>query len=220
MAEFREEPSDNEIDSSKKSKSTVHPGIIYLSRIPPYMKPLKIRHIFSDFGEIGRVFLQPEDTRRRQKRRKQGGNKKVCFTEGWVEFCDKKIAKHVAKCLNATQIGGKKRGFYHDDLWNIKYLPKFQWTHLTEKLAYEQAVKEQQMRTEISQARKENQFFLSSVEQSKALKKIEDRKRKRGEEMDYTGIKRTYKQSKTISNDDPGPSSSLPDELLVKVLPS
>ena len=60
MAEFREEPSDNEIDSSKKSKSTVHPGIIYLSRIPPYMKPLKIRHIFSDFGEIGRVFLQPE----------------------------------------------------------------------------------------------------------------------------------------------------------------
>ena len=30
--------------------------------------------------------------------------------------------------------GGKKRGFYYDDLWNIKYLPKFQWTHLTEKL--------------------------------------------------------------------------------------
>jgi len=38
-------------------------------------------------------------------RRKQGGNKKMCFTEGWVEFCDKKIAKHVAKCLNASQIG-------------------------------------------------------------------------------------------------------------------
>jgi len=73
------------------------------------------------------------------------------------------------------------------------------------------------MRTEISQARKENQFFLSSVEQSKALKKIENRKRKRGEEMDFTGIRRTYKQSKIISNDDAGPSSSLPDELLLKV---
>ena len=83
--------------------------------------------------------------------------------------------------------------------------------------AYEQAVKEQQMRTEISQARKENQFFLSSLEQSKALKKIEDRKRKRGEEMDYSGIKRNYKQSKTISNDDAGLSSSVPDELLLKV---
>ena len=29
----------------------------------------------------------------------------MCFTEGWVEFCDKKMAKHVARCLNATQIG-------------------------------------------------------------------------------------------------------------------
>ena len=27
-------------------------------------------------------------------------------------------------------VGGKKRSYYHDDLWNIKYLPKFKWTHL------------------------------------------------------------------------------------------
>lgn len=74
------------------------------------------------------------------------------------------------------------------------------------------------MRTEISQARKENQFYLSSVERSKALKRIEERKRKRGEEMDYTGIKKVYKQRKTIDDDDDaGPSSRLPDELLLKV---
>jgi ESF2/ABP1 family protein len=30
--------------------------------------------------------------------------------------------------------GGKKRNFYHDDMWNIKYLKGFQWRHLTEKL--------------------------------------------------------------------------------------
>ena len=36
------------------------PGIIYLSRIPPYMKPLKVRHIFTKYGKVGRVFLQPE----------------------------------------------------------------------------------------------------------------------------------------------------------------
>ena len=30
--------------------------------------------------------------------------------------------------------GGKKRSYYHDDIWNIKYLPKFKWTNLTEKL--------------------------------------------------------------------------------------
>lgn len=40
-----------------------------------------------------------------QKRRKHGGNKKVMFTEGWVEFHDKKIAKHVAETLNTTRIG-------------------------------------------------------------------------------------------------------------------
>lgn len=45
---------------SERKKSSVRPGIIYLSRIPPYMKPLKVRQIFSEYGEVGRVFLQPE----------------------------------------------------------------------------------------------------------------------------------------------------------------
>ena len=74
------------------------------------------------------------------------------------------------------------------------------------------------MRTEISQAKKENQFYLNSVERSKALKRIEDRKRKRGEEMDFSGIKRMYRQRRTIPDgDDAGPSLRLPDELLLKV---
>ena len=30
--------------------------------------------------------------------------------------------------------GGKKGGYYHDDIWNIKYLPKFLWSHLSEKI--------------------------------------------------------------------------------------
>ena len=36
------------------------PGIVYFSRLPPFMKPAKVRHIFSQFGEVGRLFLQPE----------------------------------------------------------------------------------------------------------------------------------------------------------------
>ena len=48
------------VNKSEKNKSSVRPGIIYLSRIPPYMKPLKVRQIFSKYGEVGRVFLQPE----------------------------------------------------------------------------------------------------------------------------------------------------------------
>ena len=30
--------------------------------------------------------------------------------------------------------GGKKSGFYHDDIWNIKYLSGFKWSHLTEQI--------------------------------------------------------------------------------------
>ena len=36
---------------------------------------------------------------------KKGGNKKRCYTEGWVEFSDKRIAKRVALSLNCTKMG-------------------------------------------------------------------------------------------------------------------
>ena len=45
------------------------------------------------------------------------------FTEGWVEFNSKRVAKDVASNLNLTQVGGKKRAKSHDVIWNIKYLP-------------------------------------------------------------------------------------------------
>ncbi len=54
--------------------------------------------------------------------------------EGWVEFADKRDAKMVAERVNGTLVGGKKRSFYHDDMWTIKYLKGFKWRHLTEKL--------------------------------------------------------------------------------------
>lgn len=70
----------------------------------------------------------------RKRRIKFGGNKKRNFTEGWVEFLDRRVAKAVAMALNSVPIGGKKKNYYHDDLWNMKYLPKFKWSHLTEKI--------------------------------------------------------------------------------------
>ena len=35
-------------------------GIIYLSRIPPFMKPHKVKHLLSRYGSVGRVYLKPE----------------------------------------------------------------------------------------------------------------------------------------------------------------
>jgi ESF2/ABP1 family protein len=33
---------------------------VYISRVPPFMKPAKIRHLLSQHGEIGRIYLAPE----------------------------------------------------------------------------------------------------------------------------------------------------------------
>jgi ESF2/ABP1 family protein len=110
-------------------------GVIYLSRIPPRLNPTKIRQLLSVFeSPVLRIFLAPETTTAYQRRVKAGGSKRKQFTEGWVEFEDKKVAKKVAVMLNAERIGAKKGDFCYDDLWCIKYLPKFKWHHLTEQI--------------------------------------------------------------------------------------
>jgi len=125
---------------------------------------------FAQYGRVGRVYLQPDVREKATRKDKIARN----FTEGWIEFMSKKLAKEVASNLNLSQVGGKKRSKAHDVTWNIKYLPGFKWTHLSEKLAYEKAVHQQRMRTEISQARRETDFFKSNLEKSKRL----DQKRK------------------------------------------
>ena len=45
---------------NKRKKKSLVPGVVYLSRIPPFMQPRKVRHLFSPFGPVGRIYLQPE----------------------------------------------------------------------------------------------------------------------------------------------------------------
>ena len=44
----------------KKKKASKVPGVVYLSRIPPYMKPHKLKYLLSPYGKVGNIFLQPE----------------------------------------------------------------------------------------------------------------------------------------------------------------
>uniref|UniRef100_A0A7S2XZV6 RRM domain-containing protein n=1 Tax=Fibrocapsa japonica TaxID=94617 RepID=A0A7S2XZV6_9STRA len=161
-------------------------GVVYLSRIPPFMKPAKVKHLLEQYGSIERVYLVEEDAaaRKRRKRAAVGGGSRKKYVEGWVEFSDKRVARDVAASLNNTQIGGKKRDFYREDMWNIKYLKHFKWRHLTEKIAYERRVAEQRLRMEVMQARKENQAFLELVEQGKQIKGMEERKKEKGANKD------------------------------------
>ena len=36
------------------------PGIVYLSRVPPFMKPHKVKNLLSRYGSVGRIYLKPE----------------------------------------------------------------------------------------------------------------------------------------------------------------
>lgn len=153
-------------------------GVIYMSRIPPFMKPNKARTLFEQFGVVTRIYLAEEDSQIRKRRKSNGGNGSKQFTEGWIEFAEKKIAKSVAESLNNSTMGGMKSHFYHDDIWNLKYLKNFKWDFLTEKFAYERRVRENKLKASMMQAKRSNAEFIDLVEKGKQQKYVESRKRK------------------------------------------
>lgn len=162
---------------SKIKKPKGKTGVVYISRIPPYMKPIKMKQILSRFGEIDRIFLKKEDSRKQAQRIKSGGNKKQCYEEGWAEFIRKKDAKVCAEALNGNIIGGKKGNFYHDDILNVKYLSGFKWIDLTSQISKENEVRDLKLQLEINQAKKLNKAFISNIEKSKMVSKISKTKK-------------------------------------------
>eukprot|EP00958_Prasinococcus_capsulatus_P001673 scaffold148_cov371-Prasinococcus_capsulatus_cf.AAC.17 len=184
-------------------------GVIYLSYIPPKMSALKLRHLLSAYGEVLRIFLAPRG-RDSRKARSESGNKTHKgrkYTEGWVEFADKRKAKRVALMLHGNVVGmsrgggpptvrtlvgeylprnaaagGKKRSPLHDEIWSMQYLSKFKWSQLSEEIAYRKAIHEQRLQVEKSAATRERDFYLSQVDKAKAIDAMEARRRVRGTE--------------------------------------
>ncbi|KAM9667161.1 activator of basal transcription 1 [Trichechus inunguis] len=168
--EEQEEPEEEQAECSGKKR--VVPGIVYLGHIPPRFRPLHVRNLLRAYGEVGRVFFQPEDGFVRRKKKAAAaatGAKKRSkyskdYTEGWVEFRDKRVAKRVAASLHNTPMGARRRSPFRYDLWNLKYLHRFTWSHLSEHLAFERQVRRQRLRAEVAQAKRETDFYLRSVE--------------------------------------------------------
>ena len=167
----------------KKDKS----GVIYLSRVPPFMKPTVLRSLLTPYGALGRIFLTPEPSTSRTQRLRSGGTRRKLYLDGWVEFTHKRDAKFVAENLNAQTMGGKKRGRWHDEVWNIKYLSGVKWSHLVEQIQNENAERAARLRFEIQQGKKENKAFLENVERGKAMNGIEATRKKRGEQEEDSG---------------------------------
>lgn len=195
------------IQKLKKAKKSKHKtGVVYLSTIPPYMKPTKMRQILSRFGDIDRLFLRREDEKSHKQRVRSGGNKKVMYVEGWAEFVRKRDAKLCAQTLNGNIIGGKKGSFYHDDIMNLKYLPGFKWADLTDQIARENDVRQAKLEMEISQANKLNAEYTKNVEKSKMLQNMRNSKRRASDEQDekesddIAEPRKNFKQHKVASS--------------------
>ncbi|KAL4668875.1 hypothetical protein H8959_007429 [Pygathrix nigripes] len=138
-----EEEQEESKEAACGGNKRVVPGIVYLGHISPRFSPLHVRNLLSAYGEVGRVFFQAEDqfVRRKKKAAAAAGGKKRSYSkdysEGWVEFRDKRIAKRVAASLHNTPMGARRRSSFRYDLWNLKYLHHFTWSHLSEHLAFE-----------------------------------------------------------------------------------
>lgn len=166
MVGFNESKISNE-DNTNCQKKTFKKGIIYLSTIPPYMNVTRIREYFSEFGTVGRVFLQLQIQGDKNSVKKSKRKIAKKFTEGWVEFEKKTIAKKVAQFLNNKQVSTRKKSKHFDCIWNIKYLSGFKWVHLHERLAYEKAARKQKLRAEIQLAKKKANYFNSNLTKKK-----------------------------------------------------
>ncbi|PWY96971.1 hypothetical protein BCV70DRAFT_213897 [Testicularia cyperi] len=221
--------SSSELEAFKKKQRKL--GIVYISRIPPGMTPAKVRHIVSNFGEIGRLYLQDGN-----ETPGEGGSKKkrrgvAHYTEGWVEFLSKKVAKAAAETLNAQPIGGlaasnsKKSGTgggsnkmgksskrFQDDVWTLKYLKGFKWHMLSEQMAQERASHTARLRTELSQSAFEQADYLKKVERARIQDKKAERRKTKANDADEstpatddnnTGREkvRTFKQRQPVTKD-------------------
>lgn len=108
---------------------------------------------------------------------KTGGQRRTKFVDGWIEFHEKKRAKRCADLLNGQQIGGKKRkNAYREDVWCIKYLHKFKWDDIKAQERYDFQVRKKRFDAKMAQSRRESNFLVEQMEESKKWKKMVEKK--------------------------------------------
>merc|ERR1712227_924401 len=167
---------DNENEDTETSEvKKIIPGVIYLSSIPKGMGPVHIRQFMTGFGEVGRIYCAATKGQKKSTHR----YKEDDFEEGWVEF-------------------KKKKPKFVGQLWNIKYLHKTRWHHLTEQLTYEEQVRKKRMASEIAQAKREAAIIEKNFDASKKMNAITERRKRQGKELMIGGSKFERKMRKVV----------------------
>lgn len=195
---------------SKKDKPPPPPGVVYLSSLPPYLKPSALRNLLLQrgFHPITRLFLAPLSKHKSASRK----NSRQLYGEGWIEFASKKTARLCAETLNAQSVGGKKGGFYHDDIWNMKYLRGMRWEELMAGVREEKREVEGRRDEERRTIMKETKAFVEGVEEGRRMQGMKRKKEKQAKAT-TTGdgrpagdeVKRTWRQFDVQGSKDAGP---------------
>lgn len=193
--------------ASAKAPKTSKPGVIYLSSLPPYLKPSALRNLLTQrgFSPLTRLFLAPSSKAKDHHSAKKSSRQ--LYTEGWIEFASKKTAKRCAEALNASTVGGRKGGFYHDDIWNMKYLRGVGWDDLMAQVREERREEEVRRMEERGQIARETKEFMEGVEKGKMARGIESSREKKrkisnidtgtgklGDNMQNSDERRTWRQ--------------------------
>lgn len=191
------------IENKKKVKKK---GIVYISRVPPGMKPFHLKKVLSDYCEVERVWCTATDNDKKKSRKAP--------SEAWVEISSAKKAKRLANLLHMNPMG---YGRYKEDLWNMKYLKDVEWHHLSTQFMHKKKMREKRLQQHIADAKKNANFFLQQIEKQRHEDTVNERKRKRGEneeepKEETKSIKRTYKQKESVDKGD-----NLDDDLLKKL---
>jgi ESF2/ABP1 family protein len=199
-----------------RDKKKPTPGVVYLSSLPPYLKPSALRNLLDQrgFSPISRVFLSPAS--KSNKSHSSGGkNSRQLYTEGWIEFASKKMAKRCAETLNASNVGGKKGGYYRDDVWNMKYLRGMRWEELMAGVREEKREMEGRRDEERRTIARETKMFVEGVEEGRrreGMKRKRAQKEKKdtdeagggaeqvGDGDDGNGLKRTWRQNEVLGS--------------------
>ncbi len=175
---------------SRKPKTAQSParprGVIYLSRIPPFMRPSTVRSLLSQHGEITRLFLTPEPPSSYLGRRARGGNRKKSYIDGWVEFASRREARVCTAAINAQTIG-RKAGFYGNDVWNARFLKGFTWGDLMAGARAEEREREERVRVGLGREARERKAFLNSVEKGRRDVARQERRKGKGKEKGHEG---------------------------------
>ena len=161
------------------SKKVKRPGVIYLSSLPPYLRPSALKNLLGQrgFEPITRVFLTPASSSSHHGKNR----KRKTYAEGWVEFASHSMARKCAETLNANVIGGLKRGWYHDDVWNMRYLRGMAWDELMSGIREERREEEGRRTEERQRVNSEAKQFLADVERSKVLETKRKKREERGQ---------------------------------------